>query len=485
MFMRARFFSALSLAVCAAATAGTVSAQSTAPAPPPPPARTINIQDAGAVPDGKTMNTAAIQKAIDSLAQQGGGTLVIPAAPPAPDAAPTTSPATGPAPAAPAAGAFLSGALFLKPGVNLHLDKGAILKGSTDARDYPTTRTRIEGHFQDWLPALVNAIETDNLRIDGEGTLDGSGAPFYAAFRNAGREGRPTTNVGTPRPRLFFLSSSNNITVSGVHLLNSGFWNLHVYKCRNVTIDGIDISAPSGSPSTDGIDIDSCQWVTIKNTSISNNDDCIAIKGSKGIDADQDKDSPPDEHIRVSNCRFTMGGSVVTCGSEATFVRDVVVEDCVVAGPNTRGINVLRLKLRTDTPQVYENIHYNNITLDGVGTLIKVDPWTQYETIPAGRQRPSHTVRNISLTNIKGTFGTFGNITPVVFQGAQLDTIEKITLENIDLKLTNAVPNFRGVKELVVKNVKINGADYVPPPALTQPASQPAMPPASAPQTRP
>jgi polygalacturonase len=427
-------------------------AQSTAPAPSPTPARTAKITDFGAVPDGKTLNTAAIQKAIDSLAQQGGGTLIIPA----PTAPASSSPATP--------SAFLSGALFLKPGVNLHLEKGAILKGSTDTKDYPLTRTRIEGHFQDWLPALINAVETDNLRIDGEGTLDGSGTPFYAAFRNATAANRSTKNLDVPRPRLLFISRSNNVTVAGIHLLDSGFWNLHLYNCQNVTIDALDIRAPAGSPSTDGIDIDSCQWVTIQNTFISNNDDCIALKGTKGVDALDDKDSPPVEHIRVSHCTFAMGGSVVTCGSEATVVRDVRVEHCTVAGPDTRGINVLRLKLRTDTPQTYEDIHYNDITLDGVGTLISIAPWTQYETIPPGRQRPTHTVRNISLTNIKGTFGTFGSVRP-----NPGDTIENFNLENLDLRFTaNPTPNLSAIQNITIKNVKLNGTDYTPPTNIPQ-----------------
>ena len=79
-------------------------------------------------------------------------------------------------------GVFLSGAIFLKPGVNLHLDQGAVLKGSTDKKDYPKALTRIEGHFEPWLPALVNANECDRLRITGPGTLDGSGAPFWEEF---------------------------------------------------------------------------------------------------------------------------------------------------------------------------------------------------------------------------------------------------------------------------------------------------------------
>jgi len=400
-----------------------------------PAGRTATITDYGAKADGETLNTEPIQKTIDALAEQGGGTVVVPAA---------------------GGKAFLSGAVFLKHGVNLRVEKDAILKGSTNVKDYPAIRTRIEGHFQEWLPALVNAIEIDNLRIDGEGTLDGSGTPFYAAFRDAQRTTRGTKNLDVPRPRLIFIQKSNSVTVRGIHLLNSGFWNLHVYNCDGVTIDGLDIQAPPGSPSTDGIDIDSSRNVTITNTYISNNDDCIALKGSKGPFAAQDKDSPPVEHIRVSNCTFAMGGSLVTCGSEATFVRDVVVENCTIAGPNSRGINMLRLKLRTDTPQVYEDIHYKNIMLDGMGTLINVSPWTQYEDL-MGQPRPAHTVRNITLTDIKGTFGSFGTIRP-----NPGDTIEHITLENWDVKLTRPVPSFAGMKDLVVKNVKVNGEAYIP-----------------------
>ena len=329
-------------------------------------------------------------------------------------------------------------------------------------------KTRIEGHFQDWLPALVNAIETDNVRIDGDGTLDGSGTPFYAAFRAARAAVRGTKNLDVPRPRLIFIEKGKNVTVAGLHLLNSGFWNLHLYNCDGVTVDGLDIRAASGSPSTDGIDVDSSRNVTLTNTFISNNDDCIALKGSKGPFAMQDNDSPPVEHIRVSNCTFAMGGSLVTCGSEGTIVRDVVVENCTIAGPNTRGISMLRLKLRTDTPQLYEDIHYKNITLDGVGTIITVASWSQYEDF-MGQPKPTHTVRNITLTNIHGTFGSFGSIRPITG-----DTIENIALEDFDVKLTKPALQVTGVTNLTAKNVKINGSFFTPTASNASTASAPS-----------
>jgi polygalacturonase len=125
------------------------------------------VTDFGAIANGGTVNTTAIQAAIDHLAGKGGGTVVVPQ------------------------GVFVSGALFLKPKVNLHLDKGAVLQCSTDVQHFPVQRTRIEGHFEDkFNPALINANGCDGLRISGEGTFDGAGRPVWDQFwklRNAHR----------------------------------------------------------------------------------------------------------------------------------------------------------------------------------------------------------------------------------------------------------------------------------------------------------
>ena len=183
--------------------------------------------------------------------------------------------------------------------------------------------THIEGHFQVWVPALVNADHVDHLRISGEGTLDGSGTPFYAEFRSRIAANRQTTNLDVKRPRMMFIRESNDVSVSGLHFLNSAFWNLHIYKCDGVKVDGLDINAAAGSPSTDGIDVDSCQNVEIGHCTIANNNDCIALKGTKGPDAMSDKTSPPDEHIYIHDVTINRGPGIVTCGSEATIVRDV------------------------------------------------------------------------------------------------------------------------------------------------------------------
>jgi len=385
---------------------------------------TVSISDFGVAGDGQTLNTKAIQLAIDRVAEQGGGTVVIPQ------------------------GVFVSGAVFLKPGVNLWLEEGAVLKGSMNIEDFPKTRTRIEGHFEDWIPALVNASDCDHLRIEGSGTLDGSGQPFWELFWARRRADPSTKNLDVARPRLCFIQNSKDVKVSGIHFKDSGFWNLHLYHCNGAVVENVRFEVPRDKrcPSTDGTDIDSCQNVTVRGCFYSVNDDCIAIKGSKGPFALEDKDSPPVEHIHVVDCTFERGQGVVTMGSEATVVRDVVVEQCKITGPNI----LARLKLRPDTPQDYEDIHYRDITLDAAsGTIIQVNPWRQYFDL-MGQPPPKSVVRNITLSDIKGKYGSFGSI-----QGNPGTDISDITIENVDVTLKEA--KLKTSSTVSFKNAVVNG----------------------------
>ena len=387
----------------------------------------------GAVGDGTTINTAAIQKAIDALAADGGGTVEIPE------------------------GVFMCGAIFLKPGVNLHLEKDGVLLGSTNIEDYPLRPTRIEGHTEVWRPALVNAGKCDKLQITGEGTIQGGGKPFWDAFWNRYKADNKTKNLDVHRPRNIFIADSNDIVFQGFSMRESGFWNLHIYRCQRVTIEKLDIRTPPYAPSTDGIDVDSCQDVTIRGCYISVDDDNIALKGTKGPHADQDKDSPAVERIRISDCTFGLGHAMVTLGSEACHVRDVVVENCRIEGWMKKNRSrVLCLKLRPDTPQHYEDIHIRNITLDHRGTVISIQPWRQYFDLK-GQTPPTQVVENVTLSNITGKVTWFGTIA-----GPEKSVIRNITLEDIDLETENPKVTIQNVEGLTVKNMKINGKPYVP-----------------------
>ncbi len=138
----------------------------------------VAITDFGALTTAATVNTRAIQAAIDHVAARGGGTVTVPP------------------------GVFVSGALFLKPKVNLHLDKGAVLRCSTEVdADFPRQRTRIEGHFEDsFTPALINAKTCDDLRISGEGTLDGAGRPGLGPVLEVAQRGARPAEFRQYRP---------------------------------------------------------------------------------------------------------------------------------------------------------------------------------------------------------------------------------------------------------------------------------------------
>src|SRR5205085_916912 len=239
-----------------------------------------------------------------------------------------------------------------------------------------------------------------------------------------------------------------------------------LYRCEKVIVENWRFQAPSESkpdnhaPSSDGIDVDSSHDIDIRRCSFSVGDDCIALKGTKGPFAMQDKDSPPVERIHILDCVFEEGGGIVTCGSEATTVRDVYVERCT-----TRKPTVLRLKLRPDTPQQYENIFLNDITLEGGSSAIfKVDPWTQYFDLK-GQQPPSSVVRNIKISNVKGSGGSFGKIL-----GNPGTDISDIMLKNVNVKLATTAFELSSFKGLKFENVIVNGAPMsVPAPTATPP----------------
>lgn len=397
-------------------------------------AHKLYVTSMGAVSDGVTVNTAAIQAAIDHLACRGGGTVVIPA------------------------GEFVSGALFLKPGVNLHLEKGAVLRCSTNPADFPVCRTRIEGRHLEYNVALVNAEGCNGLRITGQGTLDGAGRPVWDRFwelRLAAADRTNFTNLTLARARLAFIRDCTNVVIEGITFKDSQFWNLHLYRCQHVLVRNARFVVPDDykqAPSTDGIDVDSCQDVAIRGCYFSVTDDCIALKGTKGPLAWEDRESPPVERIRISNCWFRRGHAAVTFGSEATLVRDVIVEKCRVSDV----WSVANFKLRRDTPQHYLDAIYRDIQVDyPTGAIVTMRPWRQGIDLNS-QPPPQSLVSNITLVNIRGRFGSLGVIEGNPGQTRFCD----IKLKNFDLELRSPELKVAEIQDLVIQNVRVNGKRF-------------------------
>ena len=405
----------------------------------------LSIVDCGAIDGGCRPCTDAIQRTIDTVSACGGGTVRVPP------------------------GVFCTGAIFLKPGVTLHLDEGAVLLGSTDLADYPRRVTRIEGHFEPWPAALINAHDLQGVTISGSGTIDGNGRPFWVAFWKRRAEKPDCTNLEVERPRLLFFDSCSDVTVEGIHLKDSGFWNLHLYNCQGVLVDGVSIRAPHGdpptivdpeqpwneisvnrAPSSDGIDVDSSRDVTIRRCTISNGDDCIALKGTKGPMAMDDEASPPVENILIEDCTFLNGHGMVTCGSEATVVRNVVVRNCRIAA----SVPIVRLKLRPDTPQLYENLLFEDIEAEGAQALFDVKPWTQFFDLQ-GHDPPRSIVRNVVVRNVRGSFRSLGEL-----RGNPGDVLEEIVLEEINVTTNSAFLQTDSAVEILGRRVLVNGVPF-------------------------
>ncbi len=420
--------------------------------------RVVNIRDHGAVGDGQTLNTAAIQKAIDSCAAAGGGMIVVPA------------------------GVFISGSLVLKPGVGLELRKGAVLKGSPRLEDYPLVLRRFcEAYPEAVRAALITSVGNHGLRIVGPGTLDGHGDPFWRMFFKMPEEHVGTTKVVYGFPQIAFIQDCNNALISGVTFKDAAFWNLHMYRCRNSVVEDCSFEVPHEirAPSSDGIDLDSCQDIIVRRCRFSVDDDCIALKGTQGPGAAAYAEAPPVERIHIHDCIFDHGLGCVTYGSNATIVRDVRVERLT----NVGDIPTIRFKVRPDTPgQVYEKLRVKGIRLAeaptpygpqwhngevfydygkpnfsendaAVGLIVNARLVHGTKVEP---KMPGAIIRDVVIEDVKGTTRRFGNIS-----GNATSAISDFLLKDIDVRLTDQGDLqkliARDTRDIRFENVRVNG----------------------------
>ncbi len=289
----------------------------------------FDVRDFGAIGDGLTLDTQAIQEAIAACDTAGGGTVCF------------------------RAGAYVTGALFLRSHVTLHLEAGAVLLGSEDPADYPIIHSRWEGVEQETHAPLIGGCQLEGIAIAGRGTVDGRGAAWWRRFRDG--------VLRYPRPRLISFVGCQNVLIEGVTLTRSPSWTINPVRCQNVTIDKVTIVNPADSPNTDGINPDSCRNVHISNCHIDVGDDCIALK-SGTEDEDSDKRAPC-ENVTIANCTMVHGHGGVVIGSEMSGgIRNVVIANCVFEGTD-RGI---RLKSRRGRGGMVEDIRVTNVIMVGV-----------------------------------------------------------------------------------------------------------------------
>lgn len=347
--------------------------------------KNFNITDFGAIGDGKTLNTVAIQTAIDECANSGGGRVII------------------------ESGVFMSGSITLKTGVDLHIEHNGVLLGSPHVEDYPEKKN-LKHIKTEWLPRWRNASfifaeECENISITGRGKIDCNGTAFTVPVEKVTQWKYMRIDAPTP-PRVVFFTGCKNVFIEGITMVNQpAGWSYWIHDCDYVTIDKITIDADVDYPNNDGIHINSSRHVTISNCNITCGDDCIVLRANN-VSLEENKVC---EHVTITNCNLTSYSS----GVRIAWAKDGIIRNCtfsnIVMIDSSIGINILvpnnhRTEPHPTSPTsaggsdvgreatLVENISFNNIIMDkqcSYPVFIKVE-----EEIPA------QAVRNIYFSGL-------------------------------------------------------------------------------------
>lgn len=352
------------------------------------PDRNFSVSDYGSVGDGKALETKAIQMAIDAANESGGGVVSFPR------------------------GTYLSGAIFLKSNVELHIGEGVVIRAIQDNREYPEIWTRIAGVEMYWPAALINVYEQENVRITGKGTIDGNGKYWWDKFwgdpplsggmwvdYNA-RGLRWALDYDCKRVRAVVVYDSREVLLKDFTVKQSGFWTITMTYSNRVHVDGVVIrnNIDGYGPSSDGINTDSSSDILVENCDIDCNDDNLCIKAGK--DADGLRVNRPAENIVYRNSTTRAGHGLITLGSETSGgMRNIEVYGLKAVG-TTMGIRFKSAKVRGG---IVENIRFHHIEMENVSFPFHFEmnwyPAYSYPVIPEGIPKDSIPARWIAITN--------------------------------------------------------------------------------------
>ncbi|MGI8414976.1 MAG: glycoside hydrolase family 28 protein [Nakamurella sp.] len=362
-----------------------------------------NITDYGAVGDAATVNTSAVQQAIDAAHSAGGGTVIVPAG-----------------------GTFLTGSLELRSHTGLHVEAGAVLQGSPDWSHY-TARFRVGAlsagvvsESTDTSAALLTAHQATGIAITGGGIIDGAGTAFAAAGDGQHDDILVLSNE---RPFLAFLLGCSNITIRDVTLRDSALWTLRLTGCQDVSIHALRIRSDVRMPNSDGIDIDRCRRVRVSDCDIVCGDDAISVKT-----CDEWPEYGPCEDITVTGCTLSTRSSALVVGVDVSApIRNVVFSCCIITDSH-RGLSV---SVGTGADGTIENVLFTDMI---VQTQLYSPAWWGGAEPIFVRAAPWHgqvgRIRNIRFRNVLAS-GEGG----VLIYGERAGLVENIQLDGIRLEI--------------------------------------------------
>jgi len=419
----------------------------------------------GAKADGVTLNTKAINDAIDACNKKGGGVVVIPS------------------------GLWMTGPVVLKSNVNLHLQKGSLLLFTKDFDQYPLVQGNWEGIPQMRNQSPLSATNANNIGITGYGVIDGNGDAWRQVRKDKltesqwkklvssggvvsedGKSWYPSEkwlkaskmkNPGeitpdkTPefynsikdflRPNLLVFSQCKKVLLEGVTFQNSPAWCLHPLMCEDLTVRYVTVINPWYAQNGDGIDVESCKNVLIESSSFTCGDDGLCMKS--GRDEAGRKRGMPVENVIIRDCKVYQAHGGFVIGSEMSGgARNIWVSNCTFMGTDVG----LRFKTTRGRGGIVENIHVDNIQMkDIAGDAILFDMYymAQDPVAMAGEKRELPKVQTLPVTDATPQFRNFivknvvcnGASKGIFIRGIPEMHVKDVVLENITLQADKGI----------------------------------------------
>ncbi|MUH35521.1 glycoside hydrolase family 28 protein [Zobellia amurskyensis] len=378
-----------------------------------------DIRDYGAIADNKTINTKAIQDAVDACTEAGGGTVTI------------------------ESGIYISGTILLKDNVILNVAENATLLGSINPNDYKSIDPFVDATGQLRGKCLVGAVDANNIAITGKGTIDGRGDMFTPQKVNETLEALGESEKETQdfkenslyaggkvrkfdRPFLVRLVRSINVKLTDIHLRQPAAWTLHFFQCKNFEVDGIDIYSHANK-NNDAIDIDSSSDGVIKNCTIDSGDDAICFKTT----------SPkPSANIEVFDCKISSEWGAIKFGTESMGdFKNISIKNCFIHDTRGGGIKILS----ADGANI-DNILIDNITMENVEMPIFIRLGERRLVYRDAPRQPVGSIDHVTISNITATTRKKDDfrLSPTsgfFFTGTPNHKIGQVKLENIKITL--------------------------------------------------
>ena len=361
------------LAIASTASASAQTSPSLAGASQDLGVRNYNIRDFGAKGGGTTLDTAAVQGAIDACNKDQGGTVLVPT------------------------GVFVIGTIEMKSNVTLHIAAQGKLLGSGDGKQYHAADAiplRGDSTLGDGNVGLIFAVNAENITIEGPGTIDGQGAQFRSPERGVPP---PSGRGGAQRPYHLLFHRCKNLTVRDIFLYQSAFHSVRIIQSSSVKLDGIRIYNRVNH-NNDGFHFISAEHVHLSNCTVECQDDACALFGSC-------------KFVTVTNCSFSTRWSVFRFGGGVA--ENITVSNCLIY--DTFGCPI---KMRCGPGSRFENISFSNLVMKNVtGPIsIGVGPQQRRQATPQtsmtetnnapeqpGLPAEPGVVRNISFSGIHAT----------------------------------------------------------------------------------